>query len=149
MSRLRSRKIPKIVINWTLNGENWPIRVDGRLFPSPKVFIGVIELPTKRELIGVFGVSWLRNSARLQVSEQRNNGDKFETSYGESSRLLRQESINRERRFSRHFLNSNNETGGRESFVDVPHGRNWVISTGAVGPPARYRHCGIDRHGYA
>ena len=47
----RCRKIPKIVINWTLSGENWPIRADDRLFPPPKVFIAVIELPAKRELI--------------------------------------------------------------------------------------------------
>lgn len=52
--RLRRRwKILKIVINWMLSGENWPIRVGRSAFPAPKVFIGVIDLPAKRELIGL------------------------------------------------------------------------------------------------
>jgi len=47
------REILKIVINWMLSGENWPIRVGRSAFPAPEVFIGVIDLPAKRELIGL------------------------------------------------------------------------------------------------
>lgn len=49
----RRREILKIVINWMLSGENWPIRIGRSAFPAPKVFIGVIDLPAKRELIGL------------------------------------------------------------------------------------------------
>lgn len=70
----RLRKILKIVINWMLSGENWPIRVGRSAFPAPKVFIGVIDLPAKRELIGLsVSRSAIRRGFIVRGSVQRDS----------------------------------------------------------------------------
>lgn len=74
LRRLRLSEILKIVINWMLSGENWPIRVGRSAFPASKVFIGVIDLPAKRELIGLsVSRSAIRRGFIVRGSGQRDS----------------------------------------------------------------------------